>query len=236
MKPGTVFALLCLVAVQAVAGSEPTVVFFPGVAHAPGASGTAWRSEVVLHNPTGSSQPVELALLPRGSGTVAVRSELVLSVNETRRIPDLYAFLHAADGAGMVRVTGEVVAWVRTYNQGTNGTFGQDLVPVDVNSAYAPGEPLVFPFAATADIRTGFRSNLLLVNLHPTAMTFTLRTGAIEKTLNVPAGAYSQIDNLGSYLGAAPGFSVVEVSANGRWFAAVSLLTPSPVIPLPFGV
>lgn len=225
MRIRILFAFACFVVAKTAAG-EPTVVFFPGVAHAPGASGTAWRSEVVLHNPTGTSQPVELALLPRGSGAVAVQSQLVLTVGETRRIPDLYAFLGAADGAGMVRVTGEVVAWVRTYNQGTSGTFGQDLVPVDANSSYGPGEPLIFPFAATADIKTGFRSNLLLVNLHPSAITFTLRAGTTVKTVNVAAGAYSQIDNLGSFLGVAPGFSMVEVSASGQWFAAVSTVDP----------
>ncbi|GBC79135.1 hypothetical protein HRbin09_00349 [bacterium HR09] len=226
MKPWTLFVFLCFVLAQTGTASEPTVVFFPGVAHAPGASGTAWRSEVILHNPTGTSQQVELALLPRGSGAVAVASQLVLAVGETRRIPDLYAFLRAPDGAGMVRITGEVVAWVRTYNQGASGTFGQDLVPVDASSAYTPSEPLIFPFSATADIKTGFRSNLLLVNLEPVAITFTLRAGTAEKTVSVPAGAYSQIDNLGSFLGAASGFSVVQVSATGRWFAAISTVDP----------
>lgn len=186
IKPWTTFVVFCFFLAQTGTASEPTVVFFPGVAHAPGASGTAWRSEVVLHNPTGTSQQVELALLPRGSGAVAVASQLVLAVGETRRIPDLYAFLRAPDGAGMVRITGEVVAWVRTYNQGASGTFGQDLVPVDASSAYTPSEPLIFPFSATADIKTGFRSNLLLVNLEPVAITFTLRAALRKKPSTYP--------------------------------------------------
>jgi len=202
------------------------VVLYPGAARVAGANGTAWRSQAVFHNPTATAQTVQLELLPRGSAAVAATAPLALAVGETRQIDNLFDFLGAADGAGMLRVTGDAVAWVRTYNQGAAGSFGQDLAGVEPGGGYAPGETVLFPFAATADIASGFRSNILLVNLDDAAIIVTLRTGATEKTTTVAAGAYGQIDNLGAFLGSPPGFSVVRVAADGRWFAVVSTVDP----------
>lgn len=206
--------------------SESRVVYYPGAARAGGANSTAWRSEAVLHNPTATAQTVRLELLPRGSGAVAASAELTLAVGETRRIENIYDFLHAGDGAGMLRVTGEAIVWVRTYNQGATGSFGQDLAGVEPGGGYAPEEPAFFPFAATADIKSGFRSNILLVNLDTAAITVRLRAGSTEKTVAVTPGSYVQVDNLGAFLGAPAGFSVVQVSASGRWFGVVSTVDP----------
>jgi hypothetical protein len=211
----------------ATAGAAPRTVLFPGVARAAGANSTAWRSDATLHNPTASPQTVRIELLPRGSATPAATTTLTVGVGATRQIGSIYDLLGAPDGAGMLRVTGDVIAWVRTYNQGARGTFGQDLAPVEPDGGYAPGEVVAFPFSTPADIRTGFRSNVLLVNLDVVPITATFAIAAATKAVEVPAGAYVQVDNLGAFLGAQPGVGTARVTATGRWYAVVSTIDPA---------
>jgi hypothetical protein len=130
---------------------------FAGVASAPGVNGTEWRSEAVLTNPGATAVSVRLDLVPRGETGVVASQSLVLGAGETRRIPDIYTALGAASGAGTLRVTGSVLAWVRTFNQGAGGTFGMDVPPVTPGSAVSPGVPLLFPIDVPADPATQFR-------------------------------------------------------------------------------
>ncbi len=217
--------LVGLVSVSA-AGAGPPVILCPGVARAPGVNGTVWRSSAVLENPTAASQSVLLELLPRGGSAVAVSRTIALAPGETREIPNLYDFLSAPDGAGMLRVTGSVITWVRTYNQGTGGTFGQDVPGVAPGAGYAPREAVVFPYSTPADVATGFRSNLLLADLDATDITVTFRAGGATASMTVPAGAFVQINNFGAFLGSPAGFSAVTLSADGRWFGVVSTIDP----------
>jgi hypothetical protein len=198
---------------------------YPGVARLAGANNTAWRSSAVLHNPTASTQSALLELLARGGSAVTASATEQLAPGETREIANLYDFLHAADGAGMLRVTGSVITWVRAYNEGT-GTFGQDLPAVSPGAGFAPNAAIVFPFATPADIKRDFRSNLMLVNLGSSDLTVTITAGASAGTQVVPAGAYVQINNLGAFLGASAGFSTAHVSADGEWFGAISTIDP----------
>jgi len=202
------------------------VLLVPGVARVTGNNNTAWRSDAVFHNPTAAAQTVEVELLPRGSAAVAAQASLPLAPGETRSVENLYEFLHAADGAGMLRLTGDVVSWVRTYNRGGAGSFGQDLAAVAPGEGWNAGEVLVFPFARPADTTREFRSNLLLVNLDTAAITVTMRAGAIEKTKTVDPGTYAQIDNVGTFLGAPVGFGAVRLWATGRWFGVMSTVDP----------
>ncbi|MGE5156359.1 MAG: hypothetical protein ACM3JP_02560, partial [Betaproteobacteria bacterium] len=211
---------------MAAAAASGRVVLYPGVARLAGANGTAWRSDAVFHNPTAAPVTLQLELLPRGSASVAASAPLTLAVGETRQMDDVMDFLHAGTGAGMLRVTGDAIAWVRTFNQGAQGTFGQDLPGIEPDGGYGPGEQVVFPFSTAPDIKTAFRSNLLLVNLDTVAITVTLRAGATSKTTSVPAGAYAQIDNLGAFLGTPAGFAVVWARADGRWAGAISTVDP----------
>jgi hypothetical protein len=208
------------------AGAAGRVVLYPGLARVAGANGTAWRSDGVFHNPEASPQTIQLELLPRGSATVATSASLTLAVGETRQIDNLYGFLQASDGAGMLRVTGEAIAWIRTYNAGTTGSFGQDLAGVEPGGGYGPDEVVVFPFSTAPDVKTAFRSNMLLVNLEAAPITASLVAGGVVKTTAVPAGAYVQIDNLGAFLKTPAGFGTVRVTATGRWFAVVSTVDP----------
>ncbi|GEM_PF-657323 len=218
------FALVGLVCTAAAV--EGRVSLFPGVARSPGANNTVWRSDGVLHNPGVAAATVTLELIPRGSAAVAASTTLRLEPGETRRIPSVYDLLGAADGAGVLRVTGEVAAWFRSYNQGPQGTFGQDLPPLDPQRGQAAKTVQAFAFASPQSTASDFRSNLLLVNLDTNPVVFTIGAQGKEKTITVPAGANTQINNLGAFLGTPKGFFAATVTADGRWYAVVSTVDP----------
>jgi hypothetical protein len=198
---------------------------YPGVARLSGQNKTAWRSSAVLYNPTASTQSALLELLPRGASAVAVSTTVELAAGQTREIANLYDFLQAGDGAGMLRITGSVMAWVRTYNEG-HGTFGQDLHEVTADAAFAAHSAVAFPFSSPATIARDFRSNLMLVNLETVDITVTVTSGELTTARTVPAGAYVQVDNLGGALGAPAGFGTAVVVADGTWFGVISTIDP----------
>ncbi len=202
------------------------VVLFPGVASAPGANQTQWRSEGLVYNRATTARAVLLELLPKDGTTVAASTSLSLAGGEIRRLADLYAALHASQGSGMLRVTGDVLTWVRTYNQGTSSTFGQDVPPVLPAGGTAAGVEVLFPISRPADKNKDFRSNLLLVNHETFKLTCTVSAGATSKTTEVPAGAYAQINDVGAWLGVPAGWATITVRANGRWSGTVSTIDP----------
>ena len=157
---------------------------------------------------------------------VVASKELQLAAGEVKQIADLYQELTAPSGTGNLRITGNVLAWVRTFNQGTTGTFGQDLVGTE-EVTYAAGETLLFPIATAVNLATQFRSNLLLLNLEETPIDVTLRSGDASKVVPVPARTYIQLDRVGrQQLGLPAGTTVMRVQATGKWVGYVSTVDP----------
>jgi len=202
------------------------VALFPGIASSPGQNNTQWRSEAVLVNPWEDERSFLLEIIPRGTSTVAASTSVRMASGQVRRIADLYAELHAQTGAGMLRVTGGALAWVRTFNLGATATFGQDVPVVDPSAGTAAGTEVLFPIASPADIDTQPRSNFLVFNHETAKTTCTLTAGTASKTLDVPAGAYVQISNVGTWFGVPAGYATVTVRANGRWSGTVSTIDP----------
>ncbi len=119
-----------------------------------------------------------------------------------------------------------MLAWVRTFNQGTQGSFGQDLPPLDPGLAAGARIPVALPFRSAANTLTDFRSNLVVQNFEPRDITLSLRVGGSERTQTVPAQSYAQIDNLGAFLGVTPGAHTAWVQADGSWAGTVSTIDP----------
>lgn len=201
-------------------------IWFAGVASLPGANNTRWRSEVVLYNPTTEEQNVRLELRPRGFGTISDALTLGLAASEVRRLSDLYAALGAGPGSGLLRVDGAVLAWVRTFNQGEPGTFGQDVPPVRVGDAVSTGEKRLVPAMMSRNTETGFRSNLLLLNLGGVPATFMVRGCGATHSLEIAGGAYEQLNNLGGWLGCPDGAFIATVEGSAPWYGYVSTIDP----------
>lgn len=198
---------------------------FPGVASAAGQNSTTWRSEAILFNEGDAAVTAKLELLARGSGALVATKELSVGAGELLSIPDVYAQLGAPAGAGALRVSGGVLAWVRIYNQGAAGTFGQDAANV-ATEYFEPDRPVAFPVRTAADLATEFRSNLVLVNGEPGPLLFTLTIGGVSKTQEVAAGAYFQVNHVGAFVGAPAGTGLLVVSAPGRWGGSVATIDP----------
>lgn len=212
--------------VRGLLGTPRSVVLFPGVASVAGAQGTQWHSEAVLYNAGTAAKTVLLEILPKDGSSVAASTSLQLAAKEVRRIADLYAELHAASGSGLLRVTGDALAWVRTYNQGAAMTFGQDVPPVLPAGGVEAGEEVLFPISKPGDSKKEFRSNLILYNHGTAKLTCTVTSGTKSKTTDVPAGAYAQVNDVGTWLGLPAGWTGITVKGNGRWSGTVSTIDP----------
>jgi hypothetical protein len=203
-----------------------TVRELPGVASLAGQNQTAWRSSLTLHNPVAEARPVLLEISARDTGAVVASRQLDLTAGEVRELADLYAELGAPSGAGCLRVTGDVLVWVRTFNLGEAGTFGQDVVSSREGEIGA-GEEMLFPISTARNTASGFRSNLLLLNRESVPITVHLTVGAVSLDVPVPARTYVQLTNVGHELGLPAGTSVLRVRADGRWCGSVSTVDPT---------
>ncbi|HPW55006.1 MAG: BACON domain-containing protein [Thermoanaerobaculaceae bacterium] len=214
------------VQVSATQTAPPRVQELPGVASAPGSNQTVWRSSATLYNPMTTPVSVKLEIVPRDSATVAASKQITLAASELKVISNLYQELSAPSGAGNLRVTGDALAWVRTFNQGEKGTFGQDLAGSG-EVVFQADERVHFPIATATNLETQFRSNLLLLNLESTPIDVTLQSGNATKVISLPGRTYRQLDQVGKQqLGLPAGTSMLTVHATGTWVGYVSTVDP----------
>lgn len=200
---------------------------FSGVASAGGVNGTQWRSEARVFNPRPFAQGVELELVPRGESDVSAATTIWLEPSATRVLRDVYSAFGVASGAGTLRVRGDVLAWVRTFNQGAGATFGTDVPGTTPELAIGSGAVAAFPVSATADVTRGFRSNLLLTNVESRSVTVTVASGSASSTITLPPGAFVQQNDVGAWLGLSAGTKTVQVSGDGRWTGLVTTIDPT---------
>lgn len=132
------FRLDCLICDEA--GRQTTMV--SAGAHAGGASGTFWLTDLQLYNP--GSQPVtaELGFLPSGADNsgVAVR-EIEIEPGTLRNLADVVGNFLSETGAGALRIvhTAPLLVASRTYNTAESGTFGQFIPGASAAEALQPG-------------------------------------------------------------------------------------------------
>lgn len=128
----------------------------PGVAHAAGSGGSAWRTSLEVCNPTDGTAEVVLSLRSasgRVDRTVTVPTGGLLRWDDV--VPELFEVMVDAAGAVEVAADAEVVMAARTYNLSNDGTFGQFLPGVSADEALADGESgLLGMIARGSDMRT----------------------------------------------------------------------------------
>ncbi|MCA1732194.1 MAG: hypothetical protein LC732_01165, partial [Acidobacteria bacterium] len=133
--------LVSPVAPSAPGAPTPSTLIIPAVAHADGALGSQWQSDVRLLNTSGAATKYELSFVPTASdGTlVGETSELDVNAGESVALDDIVftwfgeatmgsIFLRPIEQATLFGQTSSAalsVASSRTLNQSPAGTFGQ---------------------------------------------------------------------------------------------------------------
>lgn len=134
-----------------------------GVAHAIGAAGTFFISDVRLLNRSSSEAHVTAVFTPGGTdGTTSFSAlKLVIAAGQTLALDDVVARSFHLSGVGALEFQGDVAPLIvtsRTYNQTGNGTFGQFIEGVASDQAAGSEAGAVFVTQLQND--ADFRSNL----------------------------------------------------------------------------
>jgi CubicO group peptidase (beta-lactamase class C family) len=176
-------------------GNVPAESWVAAVAHADGAQGSVWRTDVGLLNRSSLASRVRLRL---STETYVDDLELDLAPGELRMVEDVVDAM-GATGTGALRVFASepVMVSSRTFSTGTEGTFGQYLGGVATPDGLRTGESAVLVQLredATA------RSNIGLLNGGRRAARVRLElfdgSGYLiaTKTRKVPARCRIQLD------------------------------------------
>jgi subtilisin-like proprotein convertase family protein len=185
---------------EACGGSPPAAHSYlvAGIAHAPGAAGSNWRSKMAVLNRSGSSTQVTLSYV-RASKAL-LKQTITLANNQMRAWDDvavsLFGVAGNSSGAVMVESAQPLVITARTYNASATGTFGQFLPGVDESQSLTSGQTGVLSqLSKNAD----FRTNIGFVNLGTSSCSvrITLRNTAgiavgSPVTVSVPPDSWRQ--------------------------------------------
>jgi len=229
------------IVVYPAAGEMPPVNFpftaavvIPAAAHVGGAQGTAWVTDLVLHNPSTEAATAYLFFLESEVDSSDADARLVT-------VPGNQSYLYldvVADVFGASRSTGAILVGSdrpltvssRTYNNSTDGTFGQFIAGVDLNDALiSGGRATVIQLSAGS-----FRSNLGVANVCSETIDVAAEvyseTGQLLDTryLRVPPWSHLQINGVFARAGqpaAADGYAVLRCDTlDARWFAYASVV------------
>lgn len=174
--------LVALTAYSTTAAAENWIV--PAAAHAPGAAGTVWRTDLRIVNPSEAAAEATVILLVSGADNTALDRRASVSIPPGGQIAigDVLDELFDETGTAGLLVESEnpdLLVTSRTFNLAPDGTYGQFIPGIRAGDAVPVGQPghLVF---LTAD--SDFRTNLGFAAAGPQA-------GSVEVTLVAPGGA-----------------------------------------------
>ena len=235
-----------------VAGAVQAPLLIPAAAHAGGAAGTNWRTDLELHNPGGATVVVELDLLPHGQANPSPRSETFsLAAGASQRFADVLMTVFGFDGTAALAVVptgGTVLVSSRTYNLLGAGnslglpagaSFGQYIPAAPASDAIHTGETGRLQQLGEDAAR---RTNIVFVNATMGALTvrvelFTAAGASLGSfSLDLQPMEYRQLNRVFRQVTAADvseGFAVVGTETpGGAFFALASVvdgLTGDPV-------
>ncbi len=216
-------------------------VYLPGAARVEGYAGTAWRTDLEVHNPGTTQARFTVAMLLRdeANATPEQRS-FSLDGGRSLRFADVLASVFGVeDGrAATLRITpdlGRFVAVQRTYNDQPTGTFGQFMAAAPEDAAVPHGQTAcIVQLSQSASDSGGFRTNLGLVNAtgDPIAITAELyRADGLllgSRSYSLPAYGYRQDDRVFRRVTAGDvedGYALLRTTtAGGRFLAYASVV------------
>ncbi len=147
-------------------------------AHASGAGGTNWRTDLEVHNWGDVNTRYAIEMLEHGAdNTEPETRSFLLGPGESERFEDILMNEFGFTGAAALRIRhtdGHVLVTSRTFNLLGGGnsmglpagsTFGQYIPGIDATRAIPFGEEgRIIQLANTPGEASGFRTNLVLVN------------------------------------------------------------------------
>lgn len=154
-------------------------------AHAPGANGTFWKTELRVFNPDAAEIEVEVSLLPEKGEAKKVR----VAGRSAVRYGDVLAELFGSEGVAAMRLrsSAKFDATSRTFTTGECGSYGQFVPSVAIDSALQRGVLLHLAQDATSRTNVGF------VNANDAVANVTLRPeGAAARRMAIAARSMVQ--------------------------------------------
>lgn len=231
------------------AATAGTSVFVPASAHATGANGSNWRTDVEVHNPGSTTASFTVQLLRRDANNSAPASKSYsLAARQSRRFADMLLTEFGLDGAAALRfvvASGSILVSSRTYNLlGQNpwglpqgASFGQYVPGLDAAGAIGFGQEgrLIQLTQRPAGDLDGFRTNLGIVNATASALDVKIDFYRADGTwlgkreggeTNLPPYGFRQLDQAFSAWGTlADGYAVVKpLTAGGALFAFATVI------------
>ncbi|HEX9502657.1 MAG TPA: M36 family metallopeptidase, partial [Thermoanaerobaculia bacterium] len=148
--------------------SRPTAAasqekFIAAVAHAPGANGTTFITDVRLFNRGTATQPLTAVFTPTGAdGRMSFAAvKIVIAPGQVVALDDIVQSLLQSSGTGQLQIVGatdRILIASRTYTPSVTGTYGQFEPSANVDESAGFGDvPLSIPGMENT---AGFRSNI----------------------------------------------------------------------------
>jgi subtilisin-like proprotein convertase family protein len=144
------------------AGDQPvtqrpgTSIVIPAVAHAPGANGTNFVSDVRILNRSSSTAQIAAVFAPSAQdGSVSFAAvNLSIAPQQVLALDDVVARTFETVGTGQLAIGGnaDLVVTSRTYTKSANGTYGQFIPAADTSGALF--------FIPQLQVNDAFRSNV----------------------------------------------------------------------------
>lgn len=210
--PFTLLVALSLLASPALAAPAGHVEgYVPVVAHGGGLFNSFWSTDVWIYR-QGATR-VDLWYNPSGNDNSNAQSLVVQLTDPVTYLPDIVANTFHTSGKGSLHylADGQVVVLSRTWTPGPNGgTYGFDPYGMPASMASMPNAGPDGALRMMVNESDGFRSNLGLVNVTPSAVTVSVdiftangqpAPGSSSFTVALQPYDMQQIDDILSRLG-----------------------------------
>lgn len=211
--------------------SQQYVYLIGSVAHLPGVGSTLWRTDVGAVYRGGAagaamSAPVDVTLAYKTDSGVQTQTRTLQpgdGVEWSNILESVFGMSASAKSSGCLAVVSPEPLYVasRTYNQTSQGTFGQYYPALTQEDALTAGQVGVLPQLKKI---SSSRTNVGLVNLGSAAAMVEIRlhAGGVQvgstKNVTVEAGAWKQVNDIFVDVGAgerAVAYATVEVKTPG---------------------
>jgi hypothetical protein len=211
-------------------GQGSTRTFVAAAAHADGVAGSVWRTDLGVLNVGVEATPVTVVYRTASAQTLTL--DLQLGPGEQVMLDDIVGRI-GGEGSGSLEVVSQrpILVSSRTFNQGSDGTYGQYLDGHAGSAMASTGDTVWLPQLQQDD---AFRTNIGLLNSGSEQATAVLRLhdqlGALLATseLSVAGGDRLQLnepfDRLAGRSDIDSGYATVEITQGSGIVAYASVV------------